>query len=198
MKTKSDVLSSINQLENDFKTNLERLKQDLFKVYETDELLIEFLKKTENHDSPDCYEFDESGTLCACFKIPFKLTDYPYFSEYYNLNGIGYLNKETGCVESPCGETITVNWNHSRNSYFIYDHETRKSIVEKKEDKPKEYYLARIEQYQRNRGVFGNVVSINWYDGSYIEHVTIPQEIINLNDAELTKFIEKYEINETE
>lgn len=180
------------EIQQELSDQKEKMLYDkLFKLYKKDKPLQKLLDRAENGDY-DTYTFDESGMLCGVIELNKK--DYPFLQEYLDFNMLSGYVSDYG-LELCCGEAITVNWNHGRNEYFIYDHESRKSIIEKYDEKPEEYYHAKIEQWQRKKGVFNDVVKIGYY-GEYLGHVNT--KLGNASDKEVQKIIDQCEVTENE
>lgn len=194
MNTKADILSQIDNTNEENAKRLEVLKVELFALYDKDETLMKFFNKVECCDAPENYEFDECGMLISTYDLPFNLDAYPYFSEYIEGQMVGYFNENEKRMEVCHGAPITVNWNHSNREYFIFDHDTNKSICDHHDTElPEEYYHALIEQHQRKAGVFSDVVTVDYY-GGYVAHVNT--DMGNLTDSEVIEIIGKYENNE--
>lgn len=205
MKTKSDILAQIDSLNEYHSTKEESLKQDLFKLYENDKKIKAFLTRVENCNNPDNYSFDSFGMLISSYSPDFDLDAYPFFSEFVDSLMVGHFNEKESVMENCHGESVTINWNHDRSTYFVYDGESRKAIIEKKEKWMDETYVAaKIAQFQNEQGVFNEVVEIDYY-GGYNGHFSLSshldaREVKNLDDKSgLDKIIERYEsLNEEE
>lgn len=184
MKTVSDIMEQAEHLHL-------KQKKKLFALYENIKEIQELLAKRENFEDVE-YEFDECGSLVSYLEIPKEVLQLPEVEEF--------LSQEYGYVKGDRlyqfqGDPITVNWNHKRDQYFVYDAGTSKPIIKKREEWMDDLYVeAVIAQYQTKRGIFEDVVMI---DGCYLKHVnftTLLQRVSSLDDEkEIQEVIETYE-----
>lgn len=216
MKTKNDVLAEIEKNENDrtlslkeFDAKLESQKIELFKAYDQDATLTAFLGRVEDCTDPDGYQFDQTGMLVSLYNLNFEAAAFPYLEDYITSKTIGYYEESEARVEVCHGEVITINWNHDRNSYFVYNGEFRKPIISKRIEggskiTEEDYVRAKIEQHMRASGVFGDVVEVSNYDGSYIKHFSMrfpwsdTENLEDITDEKLQSLVDQYENNEEE
>lgn len=208
---KADILTKIDSITTQAHSEVEALKKSLFELYDSTPIIKEFLNRVENIDKPDSYQFNSfDGYLESVFEPTFNVKDFPFIDEYFNENFIGHYDSKNNQFLVCHGPSITVDWNHDRNSYFVYDRESRKPIIESRrsiEGHPtiseNAYVAAKIAQYQNKQGVFNDVVVIDYY-GHYLKHFDLMAPLIghgieNLDDkARINDLILTYETEVSE
>jgi hypothetical protein len=197
MLTKPVILALINNLETNFNTELEMLKEQLFALYDKDKKVIEFLNDAENCNNLD-YSIDQYGELVSFYSPKFNLAGYPYFNEYISQNHFGSWDSKNEILIQCHGEYIAINWNCSSREYFIYDNK-KPIIKDKLEWMDEKYVAAFIAQYQNEEGIFGDIIEVDYY-GCYVKHFN-PMDYLaglveNLDDKKgLQKIIDNYNKN---
>jgi hypothetical protein len=201
--SKQSIIKKINLEQNEASKKVDALKEKLFKEYDKEKELKNLVSKLENE--PDGYEFDEGSFLNSYVSVDDDIiSEHPYLDEYFSSNFHCYLVKVPGTrneytLQQSHGPAITVDWNHERNSYFVYDCEAGEKIIEKREDWMDETYVAAvIAQYQNKAGVFNDVVNIDSRYGQYDGHFNLSKHlkglVENLDDVKgLQKIIDRYE-----
>jgi hypothetical protein len=178
-------IKKLEKLYNETKNYSEENAKKAFKILEKMPEVLKVLEDLESMQNGK-YSFDECGELVYTVEVPNEIADLPFINDFLTRD-FGFL---TGKKHNDlrlgqfCGPCITIDWNHGRNSYFIYDHETRKPVIEKREEyMTLEYVSAVIELYQNKQGVFNDIVEIDSYYGFYNKHFS-GSKIKNLKHAE--------------
>jgi hypothetical protein len=172
MKTISDIKLELEAIDGESKTFSQEASDRACKLFEDipeiNKLLVD-LEMMRNGE----YSIDESGELIYSIEVPKEIADLPFINDYLTKDYAFLTGKKHNDlrIAQCCGEFISVDWNHERDCYFVFDHESRKAIIEKRlEWMDERYTAAMIELYQHNKGIFGDVIEINSRYGWYEKH----------------------------
>jgi hypothetical protein len=194
-----DFVLLINK-ENDQSVNFNMKR--IFDEYDRVEEITVIKSNLENFKEGK-YEFGDDGELNYGVKIPETIVDLPFINDYLTQD-YGFISKTMGShkeiyVAQYAGACISINFSHDSKSWFIYDQETRKPVIEKKLPWHDNTYIgALLEEYQTDKGVFNDIVIIDSYCGSYCKHFQRPEEVTLENYKEIIKQYEDKHLNNEE
>jgi hypothetical protein len=189
----SPLFETLDKIKCENQTRENEVKEKLFEAYNEIEEIKTLESQAENLENGE-YTFTEHGDFAYQIEIDEDILKLPFISDYFEGQGPGHVNLKEKNITIFCGGPITVNWNHCKRSYFVYDQETGKPVIESFENDCYEnetLALLMIEKYQRSTGCFGDVIEICDRYGSYIKHVD--SKFGNLSDDELKAEIKKIE-----
>ena len=170
----------------------EAVKKELFKAYESLEEIKALISSGENLEHGE-YTFNNHGEFCYQIELSDSIKSLPFIDDFLNECGPFWVDLKNNLLEVNLISPITVNWNHGRNSYFVYDQDNRKCVINSfKNDCNGDETLARlmIEKYQRDSGEFGDVIEVCDRYGQYLGHVL--SEYGKLSDEEFKKVYEDH------
>jgi hypothetical protein len=191
MNTLSDIQSAAHTLGKSLDEAKASLSMELFTLYDSSEDIQKLAKNVENMEGGD-YSIDDMGILIYSVAITKDILSLPEIKDYLTQD-YAYIagHRNDYRLAQTCGEFISVSNYHDRNSYFVYDHETREAIIENRKDWMSDQYVrAMIEKHQRIAGVFVDVVKTDCY-GGYDSHFETLGEA--LSDAQLDELITSLE-----
>jgi hypothetical protein len=168
---------------------------ELHELYSKSDDINGVLKKLENMEGGE-YHINEYGDLTYLVEVPQDIANLPEINDYLTkdyafIHPRARRSERDLFIGQSCGEFISVNY-YAERSFFVYDNDNRRAVIEKHEDWMSDQYVrAIIERYQRAQGVFGDVVKVG-YHGEYLSHFETLGE--NLTDIQLGDLIEGYEV----
>lgn len=169
-----DIKSLTEKIKIELLITEKSYREQAFKIYDASEMIKTLIRDVENFKDVD-YTFDEFGDFLAFFDCSNEILGLPFIDDYFSKNhpmiyvGRGHLK---GFLTVHLCPPITVNWNHDRNEYFMYDHDAGQPIIEKSSDLDdnEELIFLALERYMRKTGIFPDIISI-YGDGSYRCHI---------------------------
>lgn len=201
MKTISDIKENVELLHTMDRHARMETEVKIFKYYDECAEIQKVISDLENHIGVN-YEFDECGGFNAYLEVSKEIEDLPKIGSYLSQQ---WGNYKDGIFSQSLSSPITINWTVTNlSSYFIYDHDTGKPVMENIpaiEGHPtiteETYISAILAEYQNNKGEFSDIVETD-YHGSYVKHYDLMKHlqdsVENLDDREgLQKIIEEYE-----
>lgn len=203
-KTLSKHLTRIEQASKRYDESLAR---KAFKLFDANKKVSGIVSKLAR-DLENCeggeYSFDDDGDFIYSVEVPDEILEYPFINDYI-LHVIEYghlMGKKHNDlrIAQHLGAPITVNWDHEKGDYFVYDRESRKVIIDKRQEWMSESYVAaKIELYQLQRGCWSDVVEICSRYGSYEKHFNT-HKVLNgkVSKEELEAVIDAHLTSESE
>jgi hypothetical protein len=184
--TVNDIRNKVFDLKNQIENFEDSKQKEIFLEYDKIEEIKKVLSDLENFVG-GYYSFDECGELIYRIKIPRSIIDLPFINDYLTQD---YAFIDNKFLATGCGECIAINYSHGK-SIFIFDRSAHVKILEKNLAWYDEIYIsAKIEEYQKSIGVFGDVVVIDNYYGAYCKHHERHKEV---NESNYKEIIERYE-----
>lgn len=206
MKNLHDLLPEVQRIRDVFEQKrddaINEAVEALFPLYDEAPEIQKIRTDAENLEHGE-YFFDGLGDLCYRVPIPKEVRTLPFIKEYLTQD-FGVIDDDH--LSQGCGDHISINWYAGDRAYFAYDSSTGHAVPgleERPKDKegcpivPKDYVKAKIEMTMRGKGIFGDVVEVDYY-GGYMRHYDLswPQKGENLDamtEEELTNIINTYE-----
>lgn len=178
-----NTLNYVAQVTNTLNDQLESIKETTKKnIFDHYSKLSE-LNKLLNDLSDGVigeHTLDESGELIRYIFLSHDYVQLPYLNDYISQLDLGLYSEslKNGCVQvnTYCGPHISVQFGHSSDNYFVYDHDTNKPIIENEGDLTVKETYAKINEYQGNLGEFSYVIEIDNY-GSFVRLLDINGEV---------------------
>ncbi len=201
MKLISDIRENVELLHTMNRHAMSELdkkyKPKIFAYYDECKEIQELLNK---RDTPEDYKIDECGELVSYVTIPEDILALPEIKDYLSQE-YGYVRDDE--LTQFHGPYISIDWNHERNSYFVYDTESRHPIIDKREEWMDEIYVgAVIAEFQTHQGVFNDIIEICSRYGSYQGHFkfdALLKRVNNLEDEKgITEVIREYRFKHEE
>jgi hypothetical protein len=192
--TVNDIKEEVLSYKKDLENFEEGIKKTIFEEYDKVDEIKKVLNDLDNSIG-GLYEFDEMNDLVYGIKIPDNIIDLPFINDYLTQD-YAFIHKFSGnnkeiCLAQNCGEVISVNYSHDSKGYFVFARDEREVVIDKKfEWMDSKYISAKIEDHQTGKGVFGDVVVIDNYYGSYCKHFERDREV---NENNYKEIIQQYE-----
>ena len=192
--TVNDIKEKVLGYKKDAENFEESKQKEIFEEYDRVDEIKKVLTDLDNSIGGR-YEFDEMNELVYGIKIPDNIVDLPFINDYLTqdyafIHKFSANNKEV-CLAQNCGEVIAVNYSHDSKGYFVFDRDERQVVIDNKlEWMDSKYISAKIEDHQTRAGVFGDVVVIDNYYGSYCKHFERDKEV---NEKNYKEVIQQYE-----
>lgn len=199
MKTIADikdlVIEANERIESKIAEERAEMREKVFKLYDQVPDISKVITRLENMEGGQ-YHINDYGDLIYSVEVPKNIRELPLINDYLTQDFASIYPSARTCgndlfIYQNCGEFISVNFYAYRNSYFVYDHETRKLIIEKEtKGMPLEYIRAKIEKHMRKQGVFGDVIEMG-YHGEYLRH--FETKLGNATDEEVNAIVDAWE-----
>lgn len=178
MKTITDIKQALTSIDTESKLYSKEATGRAIKLFEGITEIDKILSDLENMENGE-YSFDALGELVYSIEVPKDIADLPFINDYLtkdygNLTGFGHNDLR---LSQCCGDYISIDNSGDSRSYFVYDSESNKEIVNKsdiREDghptiSEDQYIAAKIEMHQLDSGCFNDVIEVD-YHGSYVKH----------------------------
>jgi len=173
-KIKKQLLKANERIEKLITKEREALRIKVFGYYDECKEVQKVLSDLQNFNKGN-YSIEDFGDLVYSVKVPDDLADMPLINDYLTQD-YGFILPYTKGMGNDlrlgqfCGEYISVDFEHDRNSFFVYDHGINKPVIEKRLDWMDDNYIKmKIELWQQRKGEFNDVIVIDRY-GAYVRH----------------------------
>ena len=196
MKTIADIKENVELLALTHRHARMETKSKIFEYYKDVAEINKLISDLENVQNGQ-YEIDNFGELIYSIDVPKHIKELPEIGDYLNQDFGHYYD---GKISIGMGGFISINYSRDDRSYFVFDHDSRKPIINErvKREHPTisedDYLRAKIELYQRKLGEFKDVVIVDYY-GGYDKHFEFMSDS-ELTDKELQEIVDQYEIDE--
>lgn len=207
MKTITDIQAIAEEMENNFVSIRDAassaLEEKIFPLYDESPEIRKVMRDLEMMENGE-YSIDEMGELIYSVEVPSPICDFPLINDYLTKDYLFLTGKKHNDLRlaQSCGGFISVDFGHERGTYFVFDHEERKAVIEKEAEWMDEAYVAaKIELYQHKIGCFGDVIRVNSRYGWYESHFDTFKALgikTELSKEQLEEIVNDYETRNEE
>lgn len=207
MKTISDIKDELIKLDDSTKYFSSSVTLEAFELFKDIPEIDKLTRDLENMRNGE-YSINEYGELEYSIEVPSEIADLPFINDYLTRDYGHLTGKKDNDLRlaQSMGGFISVNHEHDKGEYFVYDHDSNKPIIETRKDwMDNRYVAAVIEFYQHETGCFNDVIEICSRYGSYEKHFNTFKELnidvdhfTEIDSKDLLKIIESYNQGEND